>query len=79
MGANLVSQLDVRKLQFALSDDALSHEKDDESHIVTRLYIENISKTEITMFCTFRLVCKDSLGLNNVGVELNFHGILFLS
>jgi NAD(P) transhydrogenase len=71
MRANLVSQLDVRKVQFALNDYVLSCEKDDEGHTVTRLASGKILRTEVTMFCTFRIVSTDCLGLKNVGVELN--------
>lgn len=75
MRANLNSQLDTRKVNLHLSDEVESmHVSNGE--VVTRLGSGKTIRSDVGLFCTFRILSSDELNLEAVGVELNNRGVI---
>ena len=76
MRANLVTQLDSRKVNFFLGDDVESCAVNGEGHVEVRLSSGKLVRSEMALFCTFRKVCTDILALDKVGVEMSDRGVI---
>lgn len=75
MRANLITQLDQRKVLFHFSDEVDSL-KVENNRVVIHLGSGKIVRSEAALFCTFRVVNTEQLNLAEIGVEVTDRGTI---
>ena len=74
--ANLTHQLDLRKVHFCLNDVVNTCEKDNTGHVVTTLGSGRVITAETALFCTYRQVATEKLGMDKIGIKVNDRGVI---
>ena len=74
--ANLISQLDGRKTVFHLNDTVMTCKVDEQGHVSMVLESGKVVRSESALYCNFRTVNSEALGLDKVGVKITPRGII---
>ena len=76
MRANLVNQLDVRKVNFFLGDEVKKVSLNGEGKVEMKLDSGKIVRSETAMICIFRVVNSNALNLDAIGVKVSNRGVI---
>ena len=74
--ATLVQQLDLRKVNFCMNECVTSLTKSKTGDVEVHLNSGKVLKTEMALFCTYRVVNTEKLDLDKVDVELSKRGVI---